>query len=410
MIPLYARPDHKECHPSHKYFPGFPATKLTSKYLLNHKLPGFHFGLDPTIFNCYFKERVNEEYYYFPMIISISHAEEVYSNIELDDQIIADVKAKKCKFLILSAMEGWDWPFFEKIPDALHKKYGFDHNEDFVFVTGNAKDYWRLTKVYHNWWELNLNIKNFAHHKNMMIPIINGDVLRPKKFIFLNRRPDQSRIAAITYMWECRKEGIMTLAKGDKIWESIYIEHCWHDAPIDYPSIFEEFSDVNLQEHVPLKINDGVNAEVENPVDDTSHGKFQDSYLHIVGETFQKSHPNRLFFSEKVFKPMRYMQPFILLGEPGALAKLRELGYQTFGDYWDESYDDIENDEERLKQALQTAKTLIQLTHAQLHQLTRDLLPILHHNLAHVAYRSFTIDYEYIQKLKYHLNPEAENE
>ena len=202
--------------------------------------------------------------------------------IELEEHIIADVKAKKCKFLVLSTMEGWDWPFFEKIPNALHEKYGFDHNEDFVFATGNAKDYWRLTKVYHNWWELNLSIQNFLHFKNMMLPVINGTTLRPKKFIFLNRRPSIERVAAVTYMYECRKDGIMTLAKGDKMWGASYIESSWREAPINYPSIFEEFSDVNLQERVPLKVNDGVDAEIENPVDDTSHEKFQDSYIHIV--------------------------------------------------------------------------------------------------------------------------------
>lgn len=409
MIPLYARPDHKQCHPSHKYFPCWPVTKLRNPYLLDHEVPGFHFGVDPGTFDCYFKERTNEEYYYFPMIISMSDAESVCSNIDLDDHIIADVKAKKCKFLVVSTMEGWDWPFFEKIPDALHEKYGFDHNEDFLFVTGNAKEYWQLSKYYHNWWELNLNCKNLKNHLNMMLPVITGNKLRPNKFIFLNRRPSRERVAAVTYMFENRKDGILTLARGDKHWSKEYIDSQYHNAPLLYPTIFQEFKDVNLRKRVPLVFHDGINPETENPVDDQSHQKFQDSYLHIVAETFQESHPNRLFFSEKVFKPMWYMQPFILLGEPGALAKLHEFGYQTFGEYWDESYDDIEDDEERLKQALQTAKTLIQLSHAQLHKLTQDVLPILRHNLAHLSKRCLILDQEYVNALQYHLNPEKDN-
>ena len=80
------------------------------------------------------------------------------------------------------------------------------------------------------------------------------------------------------------------------------------------------------------------------------------SYIHIVAETFQDYDPNRLFFSEKMFKPMRYMQPFILLGEPYSLAKLKDLGYKTFSDYWDDSYDEILDDDLRLKAALDTAK------------------------------------------------------
>ena len=244
----------------------------------------------------------------------------------------------------------------------------------------------------------------------MMMPIITGNKLRPNKFIFLNRRPSSERIAAVTYMFENRKEGILTLAKGDKHWNKDYIDSQYDRAPKLYPSIFQEFKNIKLKDRVPLTFNDGIDPEVENPVDDQSHRKFQDSYIHIVAETFQESHPNRLFFSEKIFKPMWYMQPFILLGEPGALAKLQELGYKTFGDYWDESYDNIEDDEERLKQALQSAKTLIQLSHGQLHKLTKEVLPILRHNLAHLAGRCLILDHEYVEKLEYHLNPEASNE
>lgn len=408
MIPIYARTDHKELDPKYKFFPGIDKENLKQPYVLPHVHHGFYFGVNPNDFDCMFKERTNEERYYFPMILSLSQIEDLYSNITLEDNIIRDVQAKKCKFLVLCSMEGWDWPFFEKIPNALSKKYGFDHN-DFVFATGNAKEYWRLNKIYHNWWELNLNHTDFMFYKNMMLPIITANTTRPKKFIFLNRRPSWSRIAAVTYMYENLDDGIMSLAKGNS-WGIDWFLRNYHEALEKYPSIFEQFPKVEILNKVPLRIQDGVNAEIENPVDDTSHEKFRQTYIHIVAETFQDYDPHRLFFSEKMFKPMRYMQPFILLAEPFALKKLKELGYLTFGDYWDESYDEILDDEERLKAALDSAKTLISLSHKQLQELTLEVLPILRHNLAHLAQRSLIMDHTYKTDLLGYLDPENDNE
>ena len=403
MIPLYARPDWKQLDERFKYYPGIDVENLKEPYVLPHIHHAFYFSVSPSDFPTIFKEKTNEEYYYFPMPISLSRAEELYSDVTLEPKIIKDVKDKKCKFLVVSGMEGWHWKFFEKIPNALHEKYGFDHS-DFVFATGNAKDYEGLQIIYHNWWELNL-AQDFTFYKNMMLPVITGKKLRPRKFIFLNSRPSYSRIAAVTYMYDYISEGFMSLAKGDR-WGRDWFLRNYHEAIEMYPSIFKEHPKVQIINKVPLIIHDGVNAEIENPVDDTSHEKFMQSYIHIVAETFQDYDPNRLFFSEKMFKPMRYMQPFILLGEPYSLAKLKDLGYKTFSDYWDESYDEILDDELRLKAALDTAKKLIDMGHGALHELTQQTLPILRHNLAHLSYRSLMQDEQYKVELSKYLRPE----
>ena len=40
--------------------------------------------------------------------------------------------------------------------------------------------------------------------------------------------------------------------------------------------------------------------------------------------------------------------PFILLHQPFALRRLRDIGYKTFHTIWDESYDIIEDPKERM--------------------------------------------------------------
>jgi hypothetical protein len=60
----------------------------------------------------------------------------------------------------------------------------------------------------------------------------------------------------------------------------------------------------------------------------------------LVSETLPVTIPaERLFVSEKTFKPITLMHPFIIHGSRGSLAYLHELGFQTFDHVIDESYD-----------------------------------------------------------------------
>jgi hypothetical protein len=74
---------------------------------------------------------------------------------------------------------------------------------------------------------------------------------------------------------------------------------------------------------------------------------YQNTYFSVVSETFFFNGPGR-FFSEKTFKPIAFMHPFILMSQPYSLQILRDLGYKTFHPYIDESYDDECNDMRRI--------------------------------------------------------------
>lgn len=55
------------------------------------------------------------------------------------------------------------------------------------------------------------------------------------------------------------------------------------------------------------------------------------------------------FLTEKTFKAINACHPFILVTKPHSLKELKRLGFKTFSEFWDESYDDVEDDIERLK-------------------------------------------------------------
>ena len=55
------------------------------------------------------------------------------------------------------------------------------------------------------------------------------------------------------------------------------------------------------------------------------------------------------FLTEKTEKCFTVGIPFIIFSTPNYLKRLRELGFKTFDKWWDESYDSIENPEDRFK-------------------------------------------------------------
>ena len=79
---------------------------------------------------------------------------------------------------------------------------------------------------------------------------------------------------------------------------------------------------------------------------ETNH--FTDSYCNIILEThFDADGSGGAFLTEKTFKAIKHGQPFVVVGCPGSLAALRELGYRTFDHAVDNSYDTIQNNTER---------------------------------------------------------------
>ena len=66
-----------------------------------------------------------------------------------------------------------------------------------------------------------------------------------------------------------------------------------------------------------------------------------------------------VFFSEKVFKPIAFKHPFILIAPPGSLSALKSLGYKTFSGLINESYDQERDDDvKRLIAILEETKRL----------------------------------------------------
>jgi hypothetical protein len=73
---------------------------------------------------------------------------------------------------------------------------------------------------------------------------------------------------------------------------------------------------------------------------------YNDCWINVVTEAYAHEEID-LFITEKTFKPMLQLQPFLLVGNKGSLGYLRDMGYRTFDKLWSERYDKFETVQQR---------------------------------------------------------------
>lgn len=117
----------------------------------------------------------------------------------------------------------------------------------------------------------------------------------------------------------------------------------------------------------------GSEASAIIDVNDATH-----SAVHVVAETLFET--DKIHLTEKVFKPIVMSQPFLLFAAAGSLNYLKRYGFETFSEFWDESYDLIDDHNQRLAQVCQVIDYLASLSEENFSSLYEKMLPIIHRN------------------------------
>jgi hypothetical protein len=97
---------------------------------------------------------------------------------------------------------------------------------------------------------------------------------------------------------------------------------------------------------------------------------------YTIGDTF--------FPTEKTIRPISAGKPMLVYGPKNFLARLRALGFQTYGNCWSENYDQQEGPE-RWKAIQQIITELINLNDFQRAQLLDQAQNIAIYNRRHLA-------------------------
>jgi hypothetical protein len=104
----------------------------------------------------------------------------------------------------------------------------------------------------------------------------------------------------------------------------------------------------------------------------------QTAAIHLVAETVFDQH--KIHLTEKIFKPMVMLQPFIVFAGAGSLQYLKRYGFQTFDCVWDETYD-LESDHQlRYQKILALISQLSAKSQAEISVILEKCRPVLEHN------------------------------
>ena len=104
---------------------------------------------------------------------------------------------------------------------------------------------------------------------------------------------------------------------------------------------------------------------------------WQHHFLTVVGET-EGNNDVPTFVSEKTWKPMIGLRPFIINGQRKVYQWLRDRGFRTFNQYW--SHIPIEGSEETPKMCAAVVEYLSSKTKVELLLMYQNMLPDLIHN------------------------------
>lgn len=106
-----------------------------------------------------------------------------------------------------------------------------------------------------------------------------------------------------------------------------------------------------------------------------------DALWHIVTETV--FYYDKLHLTEKIFKPIVSKQPFMLLAAPGNLAYLKSYGFKTFDSVIDESYDLIQDNDQRTEAVVAQINWYCNLSVEEKNSVIERLAPIVEYNFHH---------------------------
>ena len=112
---------------------------------------------------------------------------------------------------------------------------------------------------------------------------------------------------------------------------------------------------------------------------------YNESAISIETETYiSPDLNNNAGFTEKALRPLAFGNPFLLIAPGGSLSTLRQIGFETYSNILDESYDTILDDEQRIKSVLAELNRISKLSIDELNSMTNSVADIIEHNQHHM--------------------------
>ena len=293
----------------------------------------------------------------YPIILFDNKLFDNYKTIDLSTEFIECIKNKKCRIVFVYVLEGYsnniEWI------NNLCQKYSFD-KDDVILITSNLVDFnnYNFTLIQYNYFGNHINFLpmskldkiNLKNHQNNYNKFLNNK--NKLHFLCFNHVPKFNRILMFNELNQNKKligKSITSLRSNEK---NYYYDISQWENKLTNPG-----AKINIQSHL-------------------------DCFVNIITETLFDI--NSIFISEKTYKTIYMCQPFIIFGNPYTLKKLKELGYETFDKWWDESYDEELDINDRFKKIVNILEQISEWDMDKCFQIKKEMQEILIHNYKHM--------------------------
>ena len=310
---------------------------------------------------------------YYPVNLNFYDPEIDYFSL-MEPSSLEKLKQGRFKFLFYYS-EGDD-PAMEinSHLDAMIKKHNVS-KENVVFVTANWNINGQHPFIYFPDDELYYRMLHL--YKKDWITQVSLDE-RPYKFTCLNRADKSWRRI---YASNLHALGLLNEAQfsytGYQYETSSNNEEdlqAWLDN-VDLDNQTEIYSSFSMQ--IPFKCDSLTDAQ-HNDHKLVQSAHHLDSYWNFIVETHFDQ--DTCFLTEKTFKCILNLQPFIVVGSAGSLKLLHHLGYKTFSDIINERYDDEKDPYQRMTELIHLSYSIADRGHKDQRIMTKIMTPILKYN------------------------------
>jgi hypothetical protein len=361
---------------------------LEDYYFFNNANSDYYFRNSNFYFHCkqqgmefVSEDEIDSDIYVYPIEIECNTIHYVLRPQFLEtlsDTILGHLKSGKVKLLFVNMVD----PSIE--PSIIKETQEFFNGIDIVFLQGNVRydaDATMLDSV--------LSLYQTANEMDRYpYPTALGyvsdyvraldlvDVVRPKKFISFNRFMDRCHRTGLAYLalkYNLLDQGYFSFLYNNKQDYKDRLEQL--DLPIDYAEQIESLIPCQIDTHHLI------NEELPTFFTVTNYRKdlYLNSYVHIVTET-QFEQDASPFMSEKTWRPILNLQPFVYLGNPLALNTLRTMGFKTFSPFINEDYDNELDPKKRFALVEKEVAKLGKMSIDEIHQWYVSIKDVLIHN------------------------------
>ena len=244
--------------------------------------------------------------------------------------------------------------------------------------------------------------------KTMFFPFLKGYFFNRENFIHHERPRSQSsletwsaeyRFLSANFIWKShRMLMLMEFASRNLLDSSLY---SFPSGPPTRPNpnpdqVFDEYLntarlEIDPNRHYDSKLVDSLRQRLPLEIDRfgldfTRHDhaspqlidSFRRSLVSVITESMFTE--QTIHITEKTYRALSNFSPFVVVSVRHHLRSLRSMGFKTFHDFWDESYDECRDPAERFQRILSVIDYIASWDSAKIKDFKQQVWPILCHN------------------------------